>query len=126
MAQNIRLTERNTPQRYRNVLITFLQKVLVDCYYFLLNLTFVLIQIFSNFCKCNHRNRNVLHTFFISKTLRSNTSLKLAKNQAESKHHLKAELLLFESYLLTLSTLSSENNRRYCAREVCKKKVSLY
>ena len=36
--------------------------------------------------------------------------MKLAKNQAKSKQHPVAELLLFETCLLSLSTLSSKNN----------------
>ena len=51
--------------------------------------------------------------FFISDTLISNARLKLTKNQAKAKQHLEAELLLFENYLLSSSTFSSKNNRRY-------------
>ena len=39
--------------------------------------------------------------------------LKLAKNQAKAKQHPEAELLLFEIYLLSSSTLSSKTNMRY-------------
>ena len=54
-----------------------------------------------------------LHAFFISNTFISNTRLKLAKNQAKAKQHPEAELLLFENYSISSSTLSSKNNRRY-------------
>ena len=50
-----------------------------------------------------------IHDFSISNTFISNTRLKLAKNQAKAKKHLKAELLLFENY----SPFSFKNNRRY-------------
>ena len=46
--------------------------------------------------------------FYISNTL-SNARLKLAK----AKQHPEAELLLFENYSLSSSTLSPKNNRRY-------------
>ena len=52
-----------------------------------------------------------LHAFFISNTFISNARLKLAKDQANIKQHLKAELLLFENYSHSSSTLSFENNR---------------
>ena len=38
--------------------------------------------------------------------------MKLAKNQAKAKQHPEDELLLFENYSLSLSTLSIKNNRR--------------
>ena len=37
--------------------------------------------------------------------------MKLAKNQANDKQHPEAELLLFENYSHSSSTLSSKNNR---------------
>ena len=37
--------------------------------------------------------------------------LKFAKTQARAKQHPKAELLLFENYSLSSSTLSSTNDR---------------
>ena len=49
--------------------------------------------------------------FFISNTFTSNTRLKSTNNQAEAKQHPEAELLLFENYSLSSSTLSSKNNR---------------
>ena len=61
--------------------------------------------------------------FFISKTFISNTSLKLAKNQAKYKQHAEAKLLLFENYLLSSSVLSSKNNRRYSKKYVENKSV---
>ena len=49
-----------------------------------------------------------LHAFFISSTFISNARMKLAKNQANAKHQHEAELLLFESYSHSSSTLSSK------------------
>ena len=42
--------------------------------------------------------------------------LKLAKNQPKAKQHTDTELFLFENYPLSLSKLSSKNNRRYCKK----------
>ena len=39
--------------------------------------------------------------------------MKLAKNQAKAKQHPEDELLLFENYSLSLSTLSIKNNRSH-------------
>ena len=39
--------------------------------------------------------------------------MKLAKNQANDKQHSETELLLFENYSHSSSTLSSKNNRTY-------------
>ena len=63
--------------------------------------------------------------FFISKTLISNARVILAKNQADTKQHPEAELLLFENYSLFSSTLSSKNNRRYSEKCVKNKYVYL-
>ena len=52
--------------------------------------------------------RNQLRAVFISSTFISNTRLHLAKNQANTKQHLEAKLLLFENYSLSSSTLSSK------------------
>ena len=52
-----------------------------------------------------------IHVFFISNTFTSFSTLKLAKNQANSKQHPEAELLLFEKYSPSSLTLSSKNNR---------------
>ena len=49
--------------------------------------------------------------FFISNAFLSNTNLKLAKNQANARQHPEAELLLFETYAHSSSTLSSKNNK---------------
>ena len=48
---------------------------------------------------------------FLSNSFIINARLKLAKIQANVKQNPKAELLLFENYWRSLSTLSSENNR---------------
>ena len=63
--------------------------------------------------------------FFISNTLISNARVILAKNQADTKQHPEAELLLFENYSLFSSTLSSKNNRRYSEKCVKNKYVYL-
>ena len=52
-----------------------------------------------------------IHVFFISDTFISSTRLKLAKNQANDKHP-KAELLLFENYSHSSSTLSSKTREK--------------
>ena len=60
--------------------------------------------------------------FYISNTFINNTRLKLAKiKQGLSV----AELLLFENYLLSSSTLSSKNNRAY-SKKCAKKQVRLF
>ena len=51
--------------------------------------------------------------FFISNTFIRNARLKLAKNQASAKQHPDADILLFENYSHSSSTLSSKNNRSY-------------
>ena len=50
---------------------------------------------------------------FKSSTDISNARLKLAKNHANAKENPEAELLLFENYSHSSSTLSSNNNRTY-------------
>ena len=55
----------------------------------------------------------VITRFFVSKIFISNVSLKLAKYQANAKQHPEVELLLFENYSHSLSTLSSKSNRTY-------------
>ena len=47
---------------------------------------------------------NYYTRFFIT-----NARLKLAKNQANAEQHPDAELLLFENYSLSSSTISSKN-----------------
>ena len=47
-----------------------------------------------------------LHASFIRNTFKSNARLKLAKNQANAKPQHDAELLLFENYSHSSSTLS--------------------
>ena len=63
-----------------------------------------------------------LHPFFISNALLSNARLKLTKNQAKAKQHHETELLLFENYSLSSSTLSCKNNCGYskkCTKNKC-------
>ena len=50
-----------------------------------------------------------LCAFFVSNTFTSNARLKLAKNQANAKQNLEAELLTLEIYSHSSSTLSSNN-----------------
>ena len=70
--------------------------------------------------RCQKNTRKVLSRkpmeytiFFISNTFISNARLNLAKNQANAKQHPEAELLLFENYSHSSSTLSSNNDRIY-------------
>ena len=51
--------------------------------------------------------------FFISNTFISNATLKLAKNQANAKQNLEAELLQFKNYSHSSYTLSSKNDGTY-------------
>ena len=50
---------------------------------------------------------NYLHALFITKAFMSNARVKLANNQAKAKQYSEAELLLFENYSHSSSTLSS-------------------
>ena len=54
-----------------------------------------------------------LHAFFFTNNTISNARLKLAKNQRNTKQHPEAELLLFENYSHSSSTLSSKDNGTY-------------
>ena len=64
---------------------------------------------FQNFTL--HQKLNLeLHAFFKATLFTSNGKLKLAKNQANARQHLEAELLLFGNYSHSSSTLSSKNN----------------
>ena len=56
-------------------------------------------------------NGIMVHAFFISKAFISNTRLKFAKNQAKAKQHSKLNFLLTENNSISLSSLSSKNNR---------------
>ena len=66
-----------------------------------------------------------LHASLISNTFISNARLKVAKNQANTKKHPEAELLLFENYSHSSSTLSSKNNRT-CFIKKAKQQRCLY
>ena len=52
--------------------------------------------------------------------------LKLAKNQANAKQHPEAELLLFENYLHSSSTLSSKSSRTHSTKISKSASVSLF
>ena len=56
---------------------------------------------------------NYIHALFITKTFMSNARVKLANNQAKAKQYSEAELLSFENYSHSSSTLSSNYNRIY-------------
>ena len=60
-----------------------------------------------------HEKYEYTRGFFISITFTSNTRLKLAKNQANAKQYLEAELLLFENHSHSSSILLSKNNSTY-------------
>ena len=54
----------------------------------------------------------------------SNTRLKLAKNQANAKQHPEAELLLFDNYSHSSTTLSSKNNKT-CTKKFKKRAICI-
>ena len=60
----------------------------------------------------------LIHAFFVNKK-------KLAKNQANAKQHLEAEVLLFENYLRSSFTLSSGCGVAYCG-EWARERVFLF
>ena len=53
---------------------------------------------------------DALNAFFISNTFISNARLKLTKYKANAKQDHEAELLVFENYSHSSSTLSFKNN----------------
>ena len=61
----------------------------------------------------------------MSSTFISNASLKLAKDQSKAQQIPEAELLLFENYSLSSSTLSPTNNRRYSKKCIKNKHACL-
>ena len=62
----------------------------------------------------NMRPMAVYSICFISNTFISYVRIKLAKAQANAKQKPEAELLLFDNYSHSSSTLSSKNNRGSC------------
>ena len=48
------------------------------------------------------------YTFFISNTIASNTRLKIAKNQANFKQHLEAELDIWNLFALIIHIISQD------------------
>ena len=64
--------------------------------------------------------------FYISNTFVSNARLKLAKDQADAKHHLKVELWLSENYSYSSSTLSSVNNTVYSKNKQKNKRTCIH
>ena len=88
----------------------------------------ILLNCYSNFYlipKALYRNIAIFSQSIQKQNpfIRSNTRLKLAKNQAEAKQHPEAELLLFENHSLSSFLLSSKNKRRH-SKSV--QKASLY
>ena len=69
---------------------------------------------------------NVYTLFCISNSFISNARLKLAKNQANAKQHHEAELLQFENYSHSSSTLLSKNNMAYSKNNQKNKCVSFH
>ena len=57
--------------------------------------------------------------FFICNTFISSARLKLAKNLSNAKQHPEAELLLFENYSHSSSTLLSKSNKTYKPKNKC-------
>ena len=49
----------------------------------------------------------------------------MAENLAKAKHHPEAELLIFEDYFFSLSTVSCKNDRRYSKKCTKNEYVSL-
>ena len=58
----------------------------------------------------------MLQAYFISNAFISNARLKFVKNQAKAKQLPEVELLLFENYSLSSSTLSFKSNRK-CSKK---------
>ena len=70
-------------------------------------------------------NAIVKTRFFINNCFIGNARLKLAKNQANAKRHPETELLLYENFSHSSSTLSPKNNRTY-SKKYSKEQVFLY
>ena len=68
---------------------------------------------FKSLTQSKHNSLDSIHAFFLSNTFINNAGLKLAKNQANTKQHPEAELVLFDNYLHFSSTLSCKSNRTY-------------
>ena len=90
------------------------------CFFFLVTyvLRFAFFLLLPTKCgrqKCIMKYKTT--RIFICNTFISNATLKLAKNQANAKHKPEAELLLFENYSHSSSTLSSKNNRTYSKKK---------
>ena len=60
-------------------------------------------------------------TLFYKQHFHKQRQIKLTKNQAKAKQHLETELLLFENYSLSSSSLSSKNGRRILYSKKCTK-----
>ena len=56
----------------------------------------------------------------------SNAKLKLAKNQEKAKRNPEAELLVFENYSHSSSTLSCKNNKTYSKNISKRTRVSVF
>ena len=83
------------------------------------------ILLFSWFARKNSAN---MHTFLYKQHFYKQHQADIGKKSSKNKQHAETVLLLFEHYLLSISTLSSKNNRRYlkkCTKNkyVCLKEV---
>ena len=67
----------------------------------------------NTYSSCNKKKFTKMHGFYLRNTFISSARLRLKKNQENAKHHPKGELLLFENYSHSSSTLSSKNKRAY-------------
>ena len=76
----------------------------------ILFLPLVKLWLLQMFLTCFVKNYTL---FFISNTVITKARLTLAKNQANTEQHPETEVLLFEYYLQSSSTLSCKCNRTY-------------
>ena len=67
-----------------------------------------------------------IHACFINNTFTSNARLILAKNQANANQQPEAELLLFENYSYSSSTLSSKYSMVYSKKIRKRTSVSIF
>ena len=63
------------------------------------------LDVLLDFISYDDKRNGNTPVFYKQHIFLSNARLKFAKNQAKPKHHLEAELLLFENYTLSSSTL---------------------
>ena len=101
---------RNVFCLFGETLIKALHHIVLVYYFYLLGgLLLFCSMASSHFSRMRFRIRSFLYKQHFYK----NATLKLVKSQAKAKQHPESELLELENYLLSSSTLSSKNNRRY-------------